>query len=205
MNRQYCCKEESPGAIQAKERWMNPETHESEDLRQPQGRCALGRKARLGIAALGLLSLGLVAGALIAATVEVAAHGEFGRHGKSGHGNLHSLEEAHERAKDKVAWMIGSVDATPEQEQRTNEIVANLVDDVYPLAQQHRENRRALIAELSRPTVNRQVLEEIRQAELSIAASASAELVEALSDLAGTLTHEQRQQLTGLAAKFRHH
>ena len=179
---------------------MNPETHEKEDSRQGRGRCALGRKTRLGIAAVSLLSLGLVAGALIAATVDVAAHGKFGRHG-----NTHSLEGAHERAKDKVAWMLGSVDATPEQEQRANDIVANLVDEVYPLAQQHRENRRALIAELSRPTVDRKVLEEIRQAELSLAASASAELVQALSDLANTLTPEQRQQLTGLATRFRHH
>ena len=181
---------------------MNPETHENQDLRQRQGRCALGRKARLGIAAFSLLSLGLVAGALIAATVEVAAHGKFARHG---HGNVYSLEGAHERAKDKVAWLLGSVDATPEQEQRAIKIVANLVDEVYPLAQIHRENRRALIAELSRPTVNREVLEEIRQAELSVAESASAELVEALSDLASTLTPEQRQQLTGLATKLRHH
>jgi len=179
---------------------MNNETHENQDSRQRPHRCNLGRKARMGIAAFGLLSIGLVAGALIAATVEVAAHGKFGRHG-----NTHSLEGAHERAKDKVAWMLGSVDATPEQEQRANEIVANLVDEVYPLAQQHHENRRTLITELSRPTVNRQVLEEIRLAELSIAESASAELVEALSDLASTLTPEQRQQLTGLATRLRHH
>ena len=180
---------------------MNPDTHESEDSRQGRERCALGRKTRLGIAAFGLLSLGLVAGALIAATFEVAAaHGKFGRHG-----DVYSLEGAHERAKDKVAWMLGSIDATPEQEQRANDIVANLVDVVYPLAQQHRENRRALIAELSRPNVDRQVLEEIRQAELSIVESASGELVAALADLAGTLTPEQRQQLTELATKHRHH
>lgn len=159
-------------------------------------RCGLGRGARLGIAAVVLMGLG----ALATVAVDVFAHQERHR----GHRGAATIEDAREHALDKAAWMLGSVDATPEQEQRVNEIVARLVDNLYPLREEHRRHRRELIEALSRPRVDAEELERIRAGELALADSASRELVLAISELSATLEPEQRQALIGMATRFRH-
>ena len=100
--------------------------------------------------------------------------------------------------------MSGAVDATPEQAESLNVVFSGFVDRVYPLAKQHRDNRRLLLAELARPSVDPQVLDRVRQAEISLADTASSELVQAMVDLAQVLTPEQRHSLVGMAARMRH-
>ena len=177
-------------------------TQSDNHSQEHQGRCGLRRGVRLGVMVALLLGLGAVLGALASITFNVAAHGHFG--GWRHHGGVHSIEQAHDRARDVTAWVLGSVDATSTQEEQVQTVMSGLVDKIYPLAEQHRENRRTLIAELARTTVDRQVLQEIRSAELALADTASAELVDALADIATALTPEQRQKLTSLAARFGH-
>jgi Spy/CpxP family protein refolding chaperone len=104
-----------------------------------------------------LIGIGALAGVLIA---NVSAHSGFGGHGAWGSRGHHyheasSIEQIREPTLDKAAWVLGSVDATPEQSKRVKAIVVALVDEIYPLRQQHRENRRSVKEALSQPQIDR--------------------------------------------------
>lgn len=186
---------------------MNQQTTDNTHKPKRYGKCGLGRKARLGIAAAALIAFGAVAGAMIA---NVSAHSGFGARGHSSafnghryHG-AHSIEQSRERALDVAAWMLGSVDATPEQSKHVKGIVVSFVDEIYPLREQHLQHHRNLIDALSQPQVDRQALEQIRQAELARATQISERLVGALADTADVLSPEQRQQLMNRFSRFSH-
>ena len=155
----------------------------------------IGRRARLGLAAVGLIGLGAALGALAAVSGAAGAHG-FGRH----HG-AHTLESMTERALDHTAWMLARVDATAEQEERMNAVVGALVVELEPLHRSHREHRRAFVAELLRPEVDRGALETLRREELRLADAASARITDAVADAAGILTPGQREELLSRFAR----
>ena len=67
---------------------------------------------------------------------------------------------------------------------------------------QHQINREAFVAELSKPTLDRDALEQLRQNGLEMADQASTRLVSAVADAAEVLTPEQRNELIELAQKF---
>lgn len=186
---------------------MNQQT--TNNPTEPKRHCrgGLGRQARLGVATVALIGFGAVAGALIA---NVSAHSGFGGHGHwsafKGHRyhGVRTIEQSRERALDVAAWVLGSVDATPEQSQRIKAIVVNLVDELYPLGEQHHEDHRRLMDALSQPQVDRQALEQIREAQLVLTSKVSARLVSALADTADVLSPEQRQQLMNRFERFAH-
>ena len=160
----------------------------------------LGRRVRLTLGALALVAVGAVLGA--GATAQAARMG--GWHGFGHHGGYAKTEEqVRERAADKAAWVLGRIDASPEQETRINDIVASLVGDLYPLRGEHREYRRQLITELARPQVDAQALERIRADGMALANSASKTLVNAVVDVTEVLSVEQRQELAAMVARHR--
>jgi Spy/CpxP family protein refolding chaperone len=146
----------------------------------------MGRRARLALAVLTLVGAGAMLGA--GATAYAS---RMGHHW----GGAESEAQVRERALDKSAWVLGRIDATPEQEARINAIVSALVGDLYGLRDAHREHRRQLIAELARPQVDRAALEAIRGEEMSLADAASKALVKALAEATEVLTMEQREEL----------
>jgi len=160
----------------------------------------LGRKARITLAVVTLVGTGAVLGA--GATAQAARMG--GWHGMGHHWGARSEEQIRERALDKAAWVLGRMDATPEQESRINAIVSALVGDLYGLRGEHREHRRQLISELARPQVDRGALEKIRSDEMALADSASRTMVNAVADASETLTIEQREELAALIGRHRH-
>ncbi len=179
----------------------------SEDNTAKQSKCSgnrkqrLGRRARLGVAVITLVGVGAVLGA--GATAQAARMG--GWHGMGHHaGHAKTEEQARERALDKTAWLLGRLDATPEQETRVNGIVASLVEGLYPLRGEHRDNRRQVITELARPQVDAQALEKIRSDEMLLADSASKTLVNAVLELTEVLSVEQREQLAAMIGRHEH-
>ena len=185
---------------------MNQETTNQSPEPKRQCKGGLGRKTRLGTAAVALIGIGALAGVFIA---NVSAHSGFGGHGawaSKGHhyGGGASIEKSRERALDKAAWVLGSVDATPEQSKRVKAIVVGLVDEIYPLREQHRENRRSAKEVLSQPQIDPQALEQIRQDEMAIAIQMSEKLVAALAESAEVLTVEQRLVLMNRLQRFAH-
>ncbi|MCZ6731394.1 MAG: periplasmic heavy metal sensor [Gammaproteobacteria bacterium] len=185
---------------------MNQQTTNQTPEPKQQCKGGLGRKARLGVAAAALIGIGALAGVLIS---NVSAHSAFGGHGAWGSRDHHyhgasSIEKIRERALDKAAWALGSVDATPEQSKHVKAIVVRLVEEIYPLRQQHHENRRSVKDVLSQPQIDRQALEQIRQDEMGIATQISEKLITALADSAEVLTVEQRLVLINRLQRFAH-
>jgi Spy/CpxP family protein refolding chaperone len=156
-----------------------------------------------------------VAGGLLAggATVWAVGGDELGGGGLRRHFLMHrfahggGLEPGDARAHVEmgVRWVMGFVDATPEQRQRVQAIAQGAVDDLLPLREQHKANREAIRAALSGATVDREALEQARKAELKLADEASVRLTRAVADAAEVLSPEQRAQLAEAAARFHHH
>ena len=169
------------------------------------------RRARGWIAALALLALGATGGALTTIAIDADAHGGWRqamggfRHHGLGHGRAIDPARVTERLQHASAWALGRVDATDEQRERIDAILAEAVDDVFPLRAEHLAHRRDLIAELARPQLDRAALEEIRTAELALAEKATARLLDTVVAVAEVLDTEQRQQLVErMARKHRH-
>ena len=158
-------------------------------------------KPRRRLAAFGWLTAGIIAGSTATGALTAYAHGAM----KRGFGGTHSVEEVQERVADRAAWVIGAIDATPEQETAIRAIVDDTVGKVYPLVQQHRDNRREFIELLARPDLEADKLEALRKAELGLIDTASAEVSGALVQLSGVLTKEQRHELMEMAGKHRRH
>ncbi len=176
----------------------------SEEIAEKNPTCPGSRKhrlrhrARLTVAVITLVGVGAVLGAVVSA--QAARMG--GWHGMGNHwGHAKTEEQVRERALDKTAWLVGRIDATPEQETRINAIVTALVGDLYPLRGEHRERRRQLITELARPQVDREALEKIRADEIALADSASKTLVNAVVDVTEVLTLEQREELASMIGR----
>ena len=180
---------------------MSEETTEKSPTCPGKRKHRLGRRARLTVAVVTLVGVGAVLGA--GATAHAARTG--GWHGMDHHrGHSKTEEQARERSLDKTAWVLGRIDATPEQETRINAIVTALVGDLYPLRGEHRERRRQLITELARPQVDAQALEKIRADAMALADSASKTLVNAVADATEVLTIEQRQELVAMIGRHQH-
>lgn len=146
--------------------------------------------------------------ALVAAAPLVGAHGFTGRPG-FGHGRhalgaqiLKDPEAAKRHAAVALEWVLRGVDASDEQKQQARRITDRLVDELGPLAAQHREHRAAIHQAFAGAEVDREALEQLRRSELTLADQASKLAVGAFADLAELLTPEQRQELVEFAHRL---
>ena len=159
------------------------------------------RKTRLVIAAVAILGLGTAIG-----VVATEGPGHMGWHAsKMWRHHGHGTSEAHvrEHAKTFAAWILDEVDASAAQRDRIEGVLDSFVANAWPLREQHREHRQALIAELGRPEVRREALEELRTQELAIADALSEELVDALVAVSGILDGDQRLALVERMSRHR--
>ncbi len=111
-------------------------------------------------------------------------------------------EAQRERAEFAADWVLNKVNATDAQRTQVRSIVAQTLQDLMPLREQHRQHREAFLAALTQPDVDRNTLEDLRRAELQLAESASQRIVTAVADVAGVLTPEQRAELVKMAERF---
>jgi periplasmic protein CpxP/Spy len=157
---------------------------------KPNRRRAILWASLLGGSAL----LTLVAARPITAAIQNGAgfhHSWGGRWG----GHAMSPEAAKEHLQIASKWLLRDIDASPEQQDRVNAIVAGAVDDLFRLRERHQQNRDAFHRQLGGATIDRAALEEIRKSEMGVADEASKRLVQALADVSDVLTPEQRQAL----------
>jgi Spy/CpxP family protein refolding chaperone len=170
-------------------------TDEYEDRRATLTRRAL----RMGVSMAALLGAALLGAAFLPSVTANAHAGFAGGHGGWRHG------DPAERAEHAVGWILRWVDGTPEQQEQITTIVVAALEDVRALREQHREQSRAFMAEMSKPTIDRAAIEELRQEGLGLAEVGSRRLVEGLADAAEALTPEQRNQLVELVERFHEH
>ncbi len=148
----------------------------------------------------GLAGLILLGSFLLSASFAEAGFGR--RHHWGRHGGPPDPEQVREHAEHAAEWVLGYVDASDEQQERIQAIIARSVDDLVTLADTHREHRDAML-ELSRsPQIDRVELERLRRAELELADGASQTLLDALVEAAEVLTPEQRAELMTLGGRF---
>jgi periplasmic protein CpxP/Spy len=155
----------------------------------------------------GGLALGGLLGALAASSFNVwsQAGPDGGHRGCWGHKRMSAMtpEERAARADFGTEWVLSKVDATQEQKTRIKAIVQDAIKDLSQLREQHVKNRDAFVQALTQPSVDRAQLQQLRQAELQLAESASDRLVNAIADAADVLTPEQRGKLAELANQWR--
>ena len=176
---------------------MNDEHHEQDG--RGCRRFGLGRKARLGVAAAALIGVGAALGALATVSMTAGAH-MFGAGGERP-----SVEQVTERVRDKTAWILGKLDATPEQERQLDTLVTTLVAQMQPLREEHLRHRRAMISELLRSDPDRGALETLRQEELRLADLASARVLDTVVQASEVLSPQQREELFEYVTRFRGH
>ena len=183
---------------------MKEESQEQAGNDAGSGRHERKRRAPGWVMALMLLGLGAAGGALTTVALDAGAHGGWHHgHRMFGHGHATDPAEATERVRHFSAWALGSVDATDEQRERVDTILASAVNDLFPLRDEYRAHRRDLIAELARPQMDRDGLERVRAAKLALAETATARLLDATVAIAEVLDPEQRQQLVEKFMKHR--
>jgi Spy/CpxP family protein refolding chaperone len=152
------------------------------------------------------LAIGGVIGALLGGAASAWSHAEGpgGWHGRGWcHGSARDPGAERERIAFATDWMLQRIDATPEQREQVKGIVANVLQDLAPLREQHRQNRDAFLTALAQPQVDRATLEQLRRAELELADQASNRIIGGLADVSGVLTPEQRAKLLEMAERFK--
>ncbi len=181
---------------------MSEQDPKTPEVQQPGKRRGGRRRFFSGLALGGLL------GTLAATSFNVWSQqsGPDG-HGRGcwGHKRMSAMtpEERAARADFGTEWVLGKVDATPEQKTRIKAIVQDAIKDLAQVREQHMKNRQAFLDALTQPTVNRDALKQIRQSEMQLAESASDRFVNAIADAADVLTPEQRGKLVEMANQFR--
>ena len=154
------------------------------------------------------LVTGGVLGGLVATSIAAWSNQGGGPGGWHGGGRWCRTAMGPEAERERMAfaadWMLNKVQATDAQRDQVKAILAQALQDLAPLRDQHRQHREAFLAAMTQPSVDRAALDELRRAELQLAETASDRIVTALADAADVLTPEQRGELVRLAREFRH-
>ena len=168
----------------------------AESSKQPRAT----RRVRKWLATATLLALGGVSGGLVAGAMTAQAHGTCVACSVTAMAttpwSAHGIGLRIPRPGWLVPWMPMTNRKPRPVEQRT-------VDAVFPLVEQHRDNRQELIEMLARPQLDNEALEALRQSELRLIDEASQQLTGALTKVSQVLTPEQRQELLAMAARMR--
>lgn len=184
---------------------MTESTRREKHTEDGSGRHGGKRRVRGWVVALALVTLGAAGGALTTIVVDAGAHGRWHHgYGMHGRGFAADPERAVERVQHASARVLGSVDATDDQRERVDAILASAVNDLFPLRDEHLAHHRDLIAELARPEVDFARLERVRAAEIALVDKASARLLDATAAITEVLDPEQRRQLVEEFASHRH-
>lgn len=176
---------------------MKSETHGKTNTESPKRRPFLK----------GLLAGGL-AGSLLGGGAAFAHQGGHPHFWKAGCRNRAAMRDPgvmRERADYMVERTLSRIDATPDQREQVKTIVRSAIDDLLALREQHQANRKAMVAALTQPEVDRNELERIRSAEVDLVNQGSKRIVTALADSAQILDPEQRAQLAEMASRWRGH
>ena len=173
-------------------------THPEDSAIRPEA--AWPRNGRSLIAVIAsILGLVLLGGALLSSSTAHAGSW-FGHRGRWHGGD--DPAAAQERAEHMARFVLSYVDATDEQEQQIQAIVARSLDDLHALRDEHRANRDELRRLFQEPQIDRDAVDQVRRAELALADTASQTLLAGLAEAAEVLTPEQRAELFSLTESF---
>jgi periplasmic protein CpxP/Spy len=104
-------------------------------------------------------------------------------------------DTASQRAERGIGYMLGRVDATPEQKAKITEIARTAIKDMIPAQQAHAAARDKVIAALKADKVDRAVIEQVRGEQLALGEALSKKATQAMADAADVLSPGQRAKL----------
>lgn len=132
----------------------------------------------------------------------LAAHGPAGR--PHGFASLaaHDPAAARQHVEAAVEWALRGVNASDDQKQQAQKIADRVIDELGPLVHQHRANVEAIAGELAKPEIDRAAIDRLRRQQVALADEASKAVVGGFTDLAQSLTPEQRRELVELAHRL---
>ena len=175
-------------------------TTENQQARDRKDQAGFGRRRGLWLASAAVVSVvGLMIGNALSASRAEAGWGR-GRWGHHGNGEF-DPERMKEHAEYAVAFVLGRVDASEDQEARIVAIVNESIDGMAKGASEHHARRDALKELFAQPEIDREALETMRKAEMELADALSAQLLSAMADVAEVLTLEQRAELVEMHAR----
>jgi len=153
---------------------------------------------------------GILAGmaALLAVTPRAWANRVLSAHGIGAHPHGFTMmlsrdpAAAKQHAEMAVEWALRGVRASDDQKQQAQKIADRTVDELFPLIAKHHENAQAIALELAKPEIDRAAIDRLRQRQVALADEASKALVDGFTDLAESLTPEQRRELVEFAHRF---
>lgn len=112
-------------------------------------------------------------------------------------------EQAEKRTERMITRLVP--DATPEQKAKLATIAKTTFGELQPLKQKIRAARAENMKLLSQPTIDRNALEQSRQAQQQLADQRSRLITKAYADAAEVLTPAQRVEVAKKLANKRHH
>ncbi|MBL8669990.1 MAG: periplasmic heavy metal sensor [Alphaproteobacteria bacterium] len=152
------------------------------------------------------LALAAAGGAFALGHGKACAHGPgFGHGFGHGRGFAADPESAREWAGLMARQVLRRVNATAEQTAKVESIVGGAIGELYPLRQKLHAARDEGLKILTQPSVDRAALEKLRAEQLAMHEAASRRMVQALADVAETLTPEQRVALARELEEMRPH
>jgi Spy/CpxP family protein refolding chaperone len=175
-----------------------PETNETNAGKPVRSR----RWPWVGGTALALLGL------LVALAPRASAYRALRAHGFASRPHGFALRMGHDPAAMKqhaamaLEWALRGVDATAEQKAQAKRIAERVVDELAPLLEKHRANTHAIALELAKPEIDKAAIDRLRQQQVALADQASKTVVGGVTELAQSLTPEQRQELLDFAQRL---
>lgn len=140
--------------------------------------------------------IGLAAALVVVPAVALAGAGV---HAWRGHQPPQSEAEVHERLDAVAEKAMDRVEATPDQRAGITSTLDDLAGRLWAFHQAHAERHAAVRAVLTADTVDRKELEKIRKEAVSDIDDISADVVDAVADIAEILTPDQRRDLAEMA------
>ena len=168
-----------------------------------------GRRGKMAAVLVAVFAVGAIGGGALVMATDAWSHGarwggSKGHHGWS-HGGRHGDPERwKEHLEDHaVFWLDRMVDVTDEQREAIRGIVGEAAGELAGAMGEHRELRRAWIAELERTELDAEGLEALRSQHIALADRKSRKALEAVLQVGAVLTAEQRSELVSVLNRHR--
>ncbi|MBM4368051.1 MAG: periplasmic heavy metal sensor [Deltaproteobacteria bacterium] len=151
-----------------------------------------------------LFGVAFLVGGMVAIPTAIAyagGHG-FGGHGCGHHDAPQSAEDVREHMEKGKGFILGKIDATPEQEARVDAVLDRLAPELFALKDDKESLRDDLRAALTAENVDAAEVESIRKEGLGLADEASRIVLGGVVEIAQALSPDQRAELAEAAQKF---
>ena len=149
---------------------------------------------------------GMVAAVLAAASITGMSYADDSAGGgMHRHGGMHGQMDP-AKMQEHLDRMVARIapDATADQKAKMSAIFKAAFADMKSMHDSRKATHQQIVAILSKPTIDRAALEQLRQQQMQVADQASKRMTQAMADAAEVLTPEQRAKAAERMQKHMH-